>query len=141
MTRKELERHGALLFGAAWKGRIASALDVNRKTVSRWIADDAVAPWAAEKIRALAHIAPPPGSSDMQDRDSACVHAIEPELTRLRDIAVSAGWHPAEVAAAILALTIDEIQAHVGSEETIKMLNQACGGALVEVIEKRSARS
>jgi len=51
MNRNELERLGALLFGYGWKARLADVLDINRKTVSRWIADDDVAPWAADHPR------------------------------------------------------------------------------------------
>jgi hypothetical protein len=64
----------------------------------------------------MASIAPPPGTDDTCDRDQAAREAIEPELTRLRDLAITAGWHPAEVAAAVLTLTIDEIRHGAGNE-------------------------
>ncbi len=72
MTRDELERLGALLFGYGWKSTLADVLEINRKTVSRWIADNAVPAWAAERLRTMVTIAPPPGTTDADDRDDAC---------------------------------------------------------------------
>lgn len=125
MGREELERLGALLFGYGWKSRLADVMDVNRKTVSRWIADDDVAPWAAERLRAMVNIAPPPGTSDEDDRDDACQDALEPELTRLAQMAVDAGWHPAEVSVAILGLTVAEIADKAGKTAAREVLQQA----------------
>ena len=71
MNRDELERLGALLFGYGWKSTLADVLEINRKTVSRWIADDAVPAWAAERLRTMVTIAPPPGTTDADDRDAA----------------------------------------------------------------------
>lgn len=129
MTRNEMERLGALLFGYGWKSRLADALDVNRREVSRWIAADNVAPWAADRLRAMVAIAPPPGSSDHYDRDLACRDALEPEMTRLRDLAVSAGWHPAEIAAAVLSMTVDEIRHHAGHDALMETLSSIAAGS------------
>lgn len=123
MNRDELERLGALLFGFAWKSRLADTLEINRKTVSRWIADDTVAPWAAERLRAMVAIAPPPGSSAADDRDDACQDAIEPDLTRIVALAEGAGWHRSEVAAAIIALSVSDIRAHAGDAAAIEFLD------------------
>ena len=125
MGRDELERLGALLFGYGWKARLADVLDVNRKTVTRWIADDDVAPWAADRLRAMVSIAPPPGTTDDDDRDDACQDALEPELTRIMQMAVDAGWHPAEVWTAILALTVAEIADKAGKPAALEILEQA----------------
>lgn len=102
MGRVEMEQIGALRFGIAWKGQLAAALSVDRKTVSRWLRDDIVAPWAAEKIRAMGSIAPPP--LDAGDRAAACADAIEPDLARLIDLAGAAGWTRAEVKTAMGSL-------------------------------------
>lgn len=48
--------------------------------------------------------------------DAACVAAIEPGITDLRNRAIGAGWHPAEVAAAILSLTVSDIRDHAGDD-------------------------
>ena len=125
MTRSELERLGSLIWGArAWKGVAAQALGVDRKTVSRWIRDDFVPPWAATQLRAMAHIAPPPGSTSDQDRDDACVAAIEGDLSKIVELAESAGWHRAEVSAAILSLAVSDIQSHAGQDATLDVLDQ-----------------
>ena len=130
MGREELERLGALLFGYGWKARLADVLDVNRKTVSRWISDGDVAPWAADRLRAMVSIAPPPGTSDDDDRDDACQDALEPELTRLMQMAVDAGWHPAEITTAILALTVAEIADKAGPAAALEILSQAQGAVI-----------
>lgn len=129
MNRDELERLGALLFGFAWKSRLADVLDINRKTVSRWIADDAVAQWAADRLRAMVAIAPPPGTSDEDDRDDACQDALEPDLTRLVLLAEGAGWHRAEIIVAIIALAIADLRTHAGDAAARELLEQA-GAAL-----------
>lgn len=139
MTTTELERHAALLFGRGpdgrprhgWQARMIekipgkSGRPLSRESLRGWMRDDHVPAWAAEIIRAMAAIAPPPGSGSEDDRDDACAEAIEPELTRLRDLAMAAGWHPAEVAAAILSLTVGEIRTHAGDLAARAMLDQA----------------
>lgn len=141
MNRAELERHAALLFGRdadghpkhGWQARLAERLPgksgkaVSRESIRLWMRDDAVPEWAAAMIRAMAAIAPPPGSTSDEDRDAACIMAMEPELTRIRDLAVSVGWHPAEVAAAVLSLTLSEIQQQAGDDGLAEMLDQVLG--------------
>lgn len=122
MTREEMERLGALLFGYGWKARLADALEINRKTVSRWIADGDVPAWAADRLRQMVAIAPPAGSTDADDRDDACQDAIEPDLTRLMVLAEAAGWHRAEIVTAILALSVSDIRAHSGDDMAVAML-------------------
>ena len=124
MTRDEMERLGALLFGYGWKARIAEALEINRKTISRWIADDAVPEWASDRLREMATIAPPPGSSADDDRDDACAEAVEPRLTELVCMAEAAGWHRAEVMVAILALTVSDIRHFAGDDAARQILSE-----------------
>lgn len=125
MNRDELERIGALLFGYGWKSTLADVLEINRKTVSRWIADDAVPAWAAERLRTMVTIAPPPGTTDADDRDDACQDAIEPELTRIVALAEGAGWHRAEIVTAIFALSLSDIRNAAGDAAALEMLDQA----------------
>lgn len=142
MNRAELERHAALLFGRdadgapkyGWQVRLAARLPgrsgkpVSRESLRLWMRDDRVPDGIAAYIRAMTSIAPPPGTNSAMDRDDACREALEPEMTRLRDLAVTVGWHPAEVAAAILALTLDEIRTHAGDEglrEVMEQINAA----------------
>jgi len=122
MNRDELERLGALLFGYGWKARLADVLEINRKTVSRWIADDDVPGWAADRLRLMTTIAPPPGSTDEDDRDDACQDALEPELTRITTLAEGAGWNRAEIMTAIAALAVSDIRHIAGPQVAIDML-------------------
>lgn len=124
MGRTELERLGALLFGYGWKSAVADVLEVNRRTISRWIADDAVPDRLAARLRDMVRIAPPPGSSAGQDRDDACQEAIEPELTRIVTLAESAGWHRAELVTALIALSVSDLRHAVGDAAAMAFLDE-----------------
>lgn len=125
MTREEMERLGALLFGYGWKSSLAEALEVNRKTVSRWISDGAAPEWAADRLRGMVRIAPPPGTSADNDRDDACAEALEPELTRIVGMAESAGWHRAEIIVAIMALLLSDLRSQAGDKAALDFLEEA----------------
>lgn len=125
MTRAELERHAALLFGSGWQTALARRLEIADRTVRRWVADDSVPAWAAERVRAMVHIAPPPGSTWTDDRDDACADALERYLSRMVELAESAGWHRAEIDAAILSLTVSDMLSHAGPDATMETLRQA----------------
>lgn len=111
LTRADLERICQPLFGYGWKSRLAEALGINRKSVSRWIANDEVPEWAAERVRelagrpALAPIpAPPPGTTDRDDRDDACAEALRPAVEALIAAAERAGWTRAEALIAFASM-------------------------------------
>lgn len=125
MTRDELERLGALLWGYGWKSSLADALEINRKTVSRWIADGAVPDWAAERLRGMVQIAPPPGSTALDDRDDACAEALEPELTRIVRSAEAAGWCRAEIVTAVIALCLSDLRIAAGDSAALEFLSHA----------------
>lgn len=108
MNRNELEHLGRRLYGYGWKSRLADELQINRKSVSRWIAADAVPAWAAERVRelagrpALAPIpGPPPGTTDQDDREDALAEALRPAVEALIATAEQAGWSRAEAQRAI----------------------------------------
>ncbi len=76
--------------------------------------------------RNVNHVAPPPtGTSVEDDRDEACVEALEPHVTRLASRAVAAGWSDAEIAAALLALVVSEMRAKAGDAATRQTLASA----------------
>lgn len=126
MTRAEFERLGSGIWGGhGWKSEAARAFEVDRKTVGRWIAGDLVPDWAATRLRAMAHIAPPPGSTADQDRDDACAEAVEGDLSRLFELATDAGWQRAEVQVAILSLIVTDILTHAGPKSALELLDQA----------------
>lgn len=129
VARDEMERLGALLFGYGWKSALATALEVDRKTVSRWIAADAMPDWAGDRLRDMARIAPPPGSTADQDRDDACAEALEPEITRIVHMAESAGWHRAEIITALIALSLSDLRLHAGDAAALEFLAE-CAAAV-----------
>ena len=125
MDRSAFERLGSGIWGGhGWKSEAARAFEVDRKTISRWIAADHVPDWAAARLRAMAHIAPPPGSNASEDRDDACADAIEGDLSRLLELATDAGWHRAEVTVAILSLVVTDILHHAGRDATMEILRE-----------------
>ncbi|WP_374290234.1 hypothetical protein [Paenirhodobacter enshiensis] len=126
MNRTEFERIGSGIWGGhGWKSEAASAFEVDRKTISRWIAADSVPDWAATRLRAMSSIAPPPDTTVDDDRDDACTDAMEGELSRVLELALDAGWHRAEVQAAILSLTVSDMLATAGADATVSTLMQA----------------
>lgn len=126
ICQSEFERLAALTWGCpGWKTEAAAAIGVSRSTVSRWLEDDKVPGWAAERIRAMAQLAPPPGSMVSEDRDNECAQVMEGELSRLVDLAESAGWHRGEVVAAILSFAIDDNLRHAGKDPALEILEQA----------------
>ena len=64
-------------------------------------------------------IAPPAADMPDDQRDDACREALEPAMTDMRTRAVAAGWHPAEVAAAVLDLAVSEIRTGAGDAAAI----------------------
>lgn len=114
------------LWGYGWQTKAARHFEVADRTVRRWVAGTSEIPRAVmADLEAMADIAPPPGSSDGDNRDNACGEAIEPGLTDLRNRAIGAGWHPAEVATAILALTVSEIRSGAGDDAARQILRDA----------------
>lgn len=113
------------LWGYGAQTRAARHFDVSDRTVRNWLSGKhAIPAGVMAELHAMVAIAPPPDTDSDEDRDDACVEALEPALTELRDRAVSAGWHPAEVAAAILSLTVDEIRTHAGDAAASAVLER-----------------
>lgn len=122
----EFSTLAARLWGYGWQTKAARHLEVSDRTVRNWVSGGTAVPlWVMDRLRAMADIAPPLGSSSDMDRDAACVEAIEPALTDLRNRATSAGWHPAEVATALLVLTVSEIRGQAGDDATRQILTEA----------------
>lgn len=52
----------------------------------------------------------------LEQRDLACRDALDPALAALAGAAINAGWHPAEVAAAMLGHAVDAIRGGAGAD-------------------------
>ena|SRR5690606_3498473 len=110
------------LWGYGAQSRAARYFEVTDRTIRHWIAGTRSIPAnVMAELHAMISIAPPDGETD---RDAACQDALEPALSDLRDRAVGAGWHPAEVATAIMALAAAEILAHAGREGLADIMGQ-----------------
>lgn len=125
MSENEFSRIAESLWGYGWQTKAAKHFEVADRTVRRWVAGTEPPAKIIEALRAMVSIAPAPCSDGDEDRDEACRMAIEPEITRVRDLAIAAGWHPAEVATAILALTVDEIRSAAGDDAAREVLSLA----------------
>lgn len=122
----EFRRMIEQLWGYGAQTRAARHWEVSDRTVRHWVAGKRAVPEKVmEQLRAMTSIAPPPDTTSDDDRDDACRAALEPSLTNLRNRAVGAGWHPAEVAAAILSMTIDEIRDGAGDDAVREVLEGA----------------
>lgn len=137
MNRAEAQSLGQHIWGYGWQGRLAEAVGVQDRTVRRWIAADCFPDFAASKLRAMAHIAPPPGTTPDQDRDDACADAVEGDLSRLVELATDAGWHRAEVQVAILSLIVTDMTTLAGPAAALEVLAQA--KSLVEEVDRRQS--
>lgn len=104
---------------------LARALGKNERSVRDWASSvtpvpDLVWRWLDDAI------APPPaGSSPDEDRDDACVTALAPHLRNLAERARSAGWHEAEVYAALLTCAVETMRDRAGDRATRETLTQA----------------
>jgi len=77
-------------------------------------------------VRVEATIARPPASLHPgMDRDGPCGEALDPVLGAVAVAAETAGWHPAEVAAAVLTWATHRIADGAGEEHAIAALRGA----------------
>jgi hypothetical protein len=54
MTPAQLRKHGERLYGRHWKGALARALDINPRTITRWLKQDsAILPKMQRAIKRL----------------------------------------------------------------------------------------
>ena len=114
------------LWGYGSQTKAARHFEVSDRTIRHWVAGERSIPERVmSELRTIISIAPPPGSTSEEDRDEACREAMEPALTELRDRAVASGWHPAEISAAIISFTVDEIRHHAGDAAAREILEQA----------------
>lgn len=120
------------LWGFGAQTKCARHFGVDARSVRRWLDGSRAVPAAVEKaVDAMLAISPPPSSTADEDRNYSCQVAIGKSLTDLYNRAVGAGWHPAEVATAILTLTVSEMRAGAGDaaarqtlEAAIQMLDE-----------------
>lgn len=77
-------------------------------------------------IRVEATIARPPVSLHSgMDRDGPCGEALDPALDAVAVAAETAGWHPAEVASAVLTWATHRIADGAGEDQAIQALEDA----------------
>jgi hypothetical protein len=79
-------------------------------------------------LRLLEELAVPPPPATLRvedDRDEPCGRALEPRLDALAERAVAAGWHPAEVAVAVLTWAAHRIADAAGEDAAVQTLEDA----------------
>lgn len=70
-------------------------------------------------MKRLDKIQGPARGLPLERRDEACRDALDPALAALAGAAINAGWHPAEVAAAMLGHSVDAIRGGAGLAEAM----------------------
>lgn len=127
MTPAKLRAIGEQVYGHGWQTRLSEYLNVNDRTVRRWAAGGYPIPTGvAQLVSELVRIAPPAaGTTAADDRDDACHAALSPRLTALANDAIRAGWHPAEIIAAMLSWTVEQGRAAAGTEAMARTLRLA----------------
>ena len=117
------------LWGYGAQTRAARHFEVSDRSVRAWVSGKTPVPSGVmAELRAMLDIAPPAAGMTDGQRDDACRDAIEPLLTDIRDRAIAAGWHPAEVAAAVLDLAVSEIRSGAGDAAAIETLRAVADG-------------
>lgn len=117
------------LWGYGAQTRAARHFEVSDRSVRAWVSGKTPVPSGVmAELRAMLDIAPPAADMPDDQRDDACREALEPLLTDIRDRAIAAGWHPAEVAAAVLDLAVSEIRAGAGDAAAIETLKAVADG-------------
>lgn len=125
MTADEVRRILAAL-GHTQRG-FARAQGVNERTTRRWV-EDGAGGVAEALLRALEAgvVRPPPESLAVDlDRDVPCGEALDPHLDALRDHAEAAGWHPAEIVAAVLGWSLHAATEGAGPDAVREILTDA----------------
>lgn len=80
----------------------------------------------AHPPRGVLEISPPPaGISAEMDRDGPCGEALDPALDTLAALAERAGWHPAEIAVAVLGWATHRIADGAGEDAALAALDGA----------------
>ena len=130
MTPSEFRRGIDTLWGRGAQMRAAEHWGIAARSVRRFVSGEQIVPdGIARELREMIGIMPPPGTdadddADTAARDDACLDAIEPEMTRLRDRCLAAGWNPAEIAVAMVSLAMSEIITRVGVAAALDFLEE-----------------
>lgn len=106
----------------------ARAHDISERTVRDWCQTGAASATAAALLRTLLAqaVAPPPETLAVeQDRDGPCGEALDPHLDALREQAERAGWHPAEIVAAVLGWALHSAAEGAGPDAARALLTDA----------------
>jgi hypothetical protein len=126
MNADDLAEAGRTLFGPGHGSmkQLANALDVSYDSLRHVLSGRRAMPpgWEIELKRLLAgasdQIRRPPSSIGPEiDRNDACADALDPHLDTLAVRAEAAGWHPAEVVAAVISWAAHRAADGAGDEK------------------------
>lgn len=139
MTADEFRRLVSDHYGQRGLAAFSRDFGVNSRTPERWARDGIQKDATSESVRRFfeerrrARIPPPAPDLDGDDRDDACRDALDPQLAALSAAAEGAGWHPAEVAAAMLGHAVDAMRAGAGSPAALSTLRSVIDGIKAEI--------
>lgn len=130
MLPSDLAALASAVYGPRWQSAFARDFDTALRTVQRWARDGIEKPATAGAVRrfleerAALRVSPPP-SDGYSDVDDDAYDEFRPRIEALVQAGIAAGWDPAEVMTAILAVTIDIMRHYAGPEPTIETLDAA----------------
>ena len=119
-------REALAALGESQRG-YARARGIDARTVRRWC-EAGASPVASALLRADLALAVPPPPATLavaQDRDEPCGEALDPRLDALAERAEAAGWHPAEVVAAVLGWAVHRALDGAGVAATLALLAES----------------
>ncbi|UOK73031.1 hypothetical protein [Ancylobacter polymorphus] len=128
LTPGDLASLASAAYGPRWQSPFARDFCVPLRTVQRWARDGIGKPSTANAARsflierARLRIEPPPPIGE-EERDDHAYDEMRPHIEALVRVGGAAGWHAAEVLAAILAVTVDLMSEGAGEEATARTLD------------------
>jgi hypothetical protein len=134
MDAAELASLATAAYGTQWQSAFAREMQIALRTVQRWAADGIPKVATAAGVRAFLterarlKIAGPAAGADDDARDDLAFAECEPVIAALIGAGQDAGFHEAEILAAILSITVGRMAGGAGIAATIEALKQAITG-------------
>jgi len=134
MSPSDLASLAAAAYGPQWQSALAREMKIALRTVQRWAADGIPKAATAAGVRAFLvdrariKITGPAADADDEARDDLAFAECEPVIAALLGSGQDAGFHEAEILAAILSIAVGRMADGAGIPATIETLKQAIAG-------------
>lgn len=133
LTPTDLASLATAVYGSQWQSPLSRDLPASLRQVQRWARDGVEKPTTAQAVRAFLEerrrVSMPPPTTTGDDRDDEARDVLEPKLAALVSVAADAGWHEAELLAAMLSYAIDRMIDGAGAPAAAEVLKAALAQA------------